>query len=75
MDLNKFMNIKKHCMLINKLKFKLHKLITYNRKEINRTRFKSNLFYLLVNKLNNVFMPEIVPKLQENKPTQSQIFQ
>ena len=40
-------------MLINTLKFKLHKLITYNRKEINRTEFKRNLFYLLVNKLNS----------------------
>ena len=40
-------------MLINKLKFKFHILITYNRKEINRTEFKSNLFYLLVNKLNS----------------------
>ena len=40
-------------MLINKLKFKLHKLITYNRKEMNRAGLKSNLFYLFVNKLNN----------------------
>ena len=36
-------------MLINKFKFKLHKMITYNRKEINRTKFKSNLFYLIAN--------------------------
>ena len=40
-------------MLINKLKFKLHKLITYNRKKKNRTKFKNNLFYMLANKLNN----------------------
>ena len=40
-------------MLINKLKFKLHKIITYNKKEINRIKFKNNLFYLLANKINN----------------------